>query len=417
MSSSKISTDESSETTPTQPSAKAQISFIVSLSGVFRGYLNGVSDILPISVSQVVEVGVKFISGLVLALVGVKMNFDLSCVSAMTVMGVSLGSFLSTIYLYTCIKKREKIFNIRQKNRCEGFDKEVLKRILVISFPIVLSSAIIGISNIIDLGIIMRRLSTIGYTEVEANALYGNYTTLVMPMLNFITALVSPISVAALPMISGAFYLKQRDLLVKNSKFLIGVTSFICIPISFIFLMFSEEILTLLFNDNSALIASPLLKLLTPSMIFLPLLTLINTILEATENAKLPIISMSIAAVLKFLVSYFMIGNEKIGILGAPIGTSVSYGTALIVSVVLLFAKTKIDISFLSGVFKPLLTSFISVFTARCLYISIPEKEKNIAFLFVSFAVGMLFYILLSFLFGIFSEKSIKELSKLPKKS
>ena len=387
---------------------------IVTVAGVFRGYLNGISDIIPISISQVLEVIIKFIFGLIFALVGAKYRFDLSVISALTVLGVTIGSHISTLYLMVCVKNRISVNNAEQKVKIT-FNKDVIKRIVIIALPLTFSSAIMGISNIFDLGLIMQRLVSIGYTEVEANSLYGNYTTLVIPLLNLVIALISPISVAALPMIAGAHYLNDKDLLIENSKTLIEFTAFISIPIAFGFFAFSKEILLLLFKDNSALIAAPLLMLLVPSMIFLPLLTISNTILEANEQIHLPLISMSVAAIVKFFVSFYLIGDSEFGISGAPLGTSISYGIGFLVSLILLLRKTNIRLHVFSALYKPVLISFISVFGAKLLYIWMLRGINSMLSFIISVFLSVIIYLIISYFMGAFSFKKIKKLSKLPK--
>jgi magnesium-transporting ATPase (P-type) len=77
--------------------------------------------------------------------------------------------------------------------------KTTLKRVISVAIPITLSSSILSITNIIDLGIIMQGLKFIGYSESQATSIYGNYSTLSVPMLNLVIAVLSPISVALLP--------------------------------------------------------------------------------------------------------------------------------------------------------------------------------------------------------------------------
>lgn len=390
---------------------------IVSISGVLRGYLNGISQIVPISVSQVIEVIVKLGAGLVFALIGIRLGCDIYIISAMTVCGVTLGSLLSTLYLYIYVKKSEARIKTRQKTILEKNDNNIIKKIIRLALPLTISSSIMGISNIFDLTMIMKRLSFIGYSEFEANSLYGNYTTLVIPMLNLVVALISPITVAALPMISGAHYLKDKHMLDSNSKGLIDITAFIAIPIGFGFLFYSEEILSLLFNDSSAKIAAPLLILIVPSMIFLPLLTVTNTILEAMECTKAPLIASSIAAIIKFSVSYYLIGDHEFGISGAPLGTSISYGIAWVISVIILLKKTNISISVLKGLVKPLLFSFISLYISKAIYTVSADSINNVIAFSISVLIAVVVYLILSLTFGVISIQKIKSMSILTKTS
>ena len=70
--------------------------------------------------------------------------------------------------------------------------KSILKRLFSISIPITLSSLVMSLGNMIDLGMIMRRLRSTGYSEEEAAEIFGNYTTLAVPMYNFVISLIVP---------------------------------------------------------------------------------------------------------------------------------------------------------------------------------------------------------------------------------
>lgn len=387
---------------------------MVSASGVLRGYFNGVCLLVPISVSQVLEGVIKFVFGLCFALLGVRLKLDIEIIAGLTILGVTLASFVCALYLIIKVNSKEKGENTEQKYITSAVSS-YLKRILIIAAPLTLSSAIMGISNIIDLGIIMKRLISIGYSDTEAAALYGNYTTLVLPMLNLVTAMITPITVAALPMLTRAHCLEKKDELCHQSKFLIDITAFISMPMGIAFLFYSEEILRLLFNDESAFIAAPLLVLLAPSMIFIPLITMVNTTLEATGHTKAPLISMSCGALAKFILSYTLMGNSNFGISGAPLGTTVSYGISLLISITLMLKYTGIKPVAFASLYKPFCLSFLSVYSSKMLYNLACSGVFSLFCLIVFGIFAVAEYVLLSSICGTFHIKNLKNLSKSPK--
>ncbi len=387
----------------------------VCISGVLRGYLNGICALVPISVSQVLEGVIKFVFGMLFALLGVRCDLPLQMIAGLAILGVTLASMVSAIYLLIDVKMREKGENTRQNIELRQ-KRSYIKRVLAIAAPLTLSSAVMGFSNLIDLGIIMKRLSDIGYTETQATALYGNYTTLVVPMLNLVVALISPVTVAALPMLTGAFCLGEGDVLREKVKGLIDVTAFLAMPMCLAFIFFSEEILILLFNDESASVAAPLLILIAPSMIFIPMLTMVNTTLEAGGHTKAPLIAMSLGAAVKLLSSYLLMGNSDFGISGAPLGSTLSYAISFIAAVVLMINYTGIKPRVFASLYKPFVLSFVSVALSKFLYVHAAEGVFSPVLLFVFACVAIILYLTLSAFCGIFSRNSLKMLSKSPKK-
>ncbi len=328
----------------------------VSVAGVAKGHLNGNSRLLPLAVSQLIEGGAKFFLGILFALLGERQGFSLQMISAFTVLGITLGSAASALYLLARSKKvaREKAYKIPEKTHC-------IKRILKISFPLTLGAAVMSLSNMVDLTMIMRQLRIAGYSEAEASALYGNYTTLAVPMFNLVVSLVSPFFIAAVPILSRAHVNGDRLTFEDELNFTLKKAFFIAVPSVFVFTVYSKELLSLIFVSSAAQIGAPLLTVLAPSLIFLTGQTLVNTALEAKGYYRAPIISMLIGNIPKILISYFLISNEAYGISGAPIGTLASYATGFFISVIMLYVKTDVHVAFFCEFLRPMLCSLAAI--------------------------------------------------------
>jgi stage V sporulation protein B len=278
--------------------------------------------------------------------------------------------------------------------------KAILYRLFLIAAPLTFTAAISGITSVIDLSLIMNRLIGAGLSEERAGSLFGNYTTLVVPMLNLTMALIAPITVAALPNIAALHSTGQNNKLKKNASDYIKITSFVAFPLFFGFLLFSKEILCLLFNDNSATIAYSSLSFISPSILFLPIITMINTVLEGTGHRKAPLIIMSLASVVKLVISYVLLGDKRYLILGAPIGTTVSYTVAFILCVGLLKLYCNIGFDYLFFILRTGIISLLSVSLGKYIYEQITfdifSPVKFIICVLISivayFSISILFY-------------------------
>jgi len=312
--------------------------FFVTISGVARGFLNGCLRFLPIAVSSVIEAVSKLVLGLGFGYLGAILGYSLPMIASFSVLGITLGSFFSLLYLYIMAKKSEKGHILEQRTFVNKI--EILKGIVKIAVPITLSSSVLSISNLFDLTLIMNGLKQVNVSEEIASALYGNYTTLVIPMLNLVSSVLAPVSVAILPKLVSSYANKNRrefTNLYENS-FLLTLCA--GIPCTIIFALYSFDILDVLFMSYSSYIASDLLIAISPSMIFLPLLTLQNTALESKGKIKHSVFSMCIGCVLKILISFILI--TKIGIIAAPIGTTLSYILSFVISSIFLNEKIKV---------------------------------------------------------------------------
>jgi stage V sporulation protein B len=150
---------------------------------------------------------------------------------------------------------------------------------------------------------------------------------------------------------------------------LFRVTLLIAFPCAFGLSVFARPILRLLFRADMADSAAPYLSLLALAVVFLSLLTVSNTVLQASQNAGKATVSMLIGAAVKFASNYFLIGFPAVGSFGVPLGTLLCYLTATLSN--LLFAFRRVSISLpLGRVFlRPFAASLLSVGAASGLYL------------------------------------------------
>ena len=383
----------------------------VSLSGVIRGYLSANSRLGDIAVSQIIEGVGKLGLGLLLAMIGVRLRLPLSSLSALTVLGVSFGAIFGFVYLFICLKLQNNGQKAGQSIKF-SVTKKIAFRILSISIPITVSAAIMSITNLVDLGLVMRGLVNIGYSENVANILYGNYTTLAVPMLNLAMAVISPISIAFLPIFTKCYITSDNEGKNRAERNSLELVSLLSAPITLGLIIYSKEILLLLFPNSEISIGSTLLCLIAPSILFSSILLIINTVLEGYGRVKAPLISMLVGGFVKIICGYCLIVYTDMGILGAPIGTVLSYASALITSIIIYSVCFKKHIPIFESSIIPYLNAFISVSLSRYAFLRLilPCGEKGA--LIIAIVLAALIYLAISALFGLFSAKKITELAK-----
>ena len=389
---------------------------MLALSGVIRGQLSANMKLLDISVSQVIEGLSKLCLGLVFAMLGHRLDLPVEILSALTILGVTFGSFFGLLYLFICSKIKIKKENIGQIIEKQG-NRKIARRILSISIPITISAAIMSVTNIIDLGLIMRSLEKIGYEENLAASLYGNYTTLAVPMFNLAISVISPISVAFLPIFTRQCISSHLSALKRTERSAIELTSVIASPMMIGMLFFAEEILALLFPMSEIKVGARLLCLIAPAILFSSLLLVVNTLLEAKGRVRAPLLSMLIGSIAKIVVSIFLITRTELQILGAPIGTVVSYAVALIVSIIYYGIVFGSHIPLFSASFMPYLNGFVAVFASRIVFDKLSTHISQNLSLLISITLAALIYLIISAATGILAPKRIREMAKYTKLS
>lgn len=388
--------------------------FFTCITGVIRGYFNGTLKFAPIAISESVSGTGRLAFGLLLAFMAYRLNYSSEIISAFTILGTTIGSFAGFIYLLIYKKTKETREKTRQ-NRIIGFSsKEFSRRIFKLSIPIALTSAVGSISSVIDLTLIMRRLQSIGFSEFQTAVIYGNYTTLAIPMLNLIGTLVFPLSSVLLPFVSKVGTSAKSSIISERISFVIQILFFFVIPSTVLFSFKAREILMLLFEDSSAVMAAPLLVMLAPAMILMSLESILNTTLEGLGETKIPLVSLIIGALVKGVLTFLLIGNEKFEMLGAPVSTSISYLVSFLISLFYVKFVKKIEISFLPHAIKALISS-LSALSFTWLISHEFLGENALSYLTQLFCFGFFYVILtailnLKYLKGHFFSKTTKSL-------
>ncbi len=382
----------------------------VSLGGVYRGYLGAHGNFSASAVSSVLEGGAKLFLGLGFVFLGEYFSLPLPWISALSVLGITVGTMISTLYLRANIEKTD----LKARQKSDFDNKEVIKEILQIALPITLGSLATGASALIDLSTIMRRLEAGGLTAEQATAAYGNYTTLAVPMLQLSASLLSSFAVVLLPRLAASHSAGDREVFRSDVHFGAQASAFVSLPLALILFFFPAQILELLFPKESARLAAPQLRILSVGIIFLSLLFIVNTALEACQRVNLQMLSMLLGVIAKIFVSVLFPENPKIGIAVAPIGTVISYIVSLTFS---FFFYGKIDspLHLCKAYLLPLLNATgaslfaILVFKWMDFVSFLPAKTVITLILFALFYVGS------SVFTGVFRINIPKKMSKQPK--
>ncbi len=376
--------------------------FICSASAV-RGYCQGFENMAPTAVSQLIEALSKLGLGILFAHLAKEKGLSVYVTAAAAVLGVSVGTLLSAAYLAFAKRRTSRAARQLDYSGPES-EKGTLRELVSIALPITLGSALLGLTRIIDMTLIMRRLQDIGMSVLESNKIYGSYTTLALPVFSLIPALIAPVSMALVPQLAA--YIEHKNSAGQKSvvETSMRMTVLLALPASLGIIAFAQPMLELLFSSQAeaVAIAAPLLSLLGASVIFSCLITTSNAVLQSYRQAKLPIVSMLLGVLVKLAVSYVLIGIPQIGAMGAPIGSLACNLTVTLMNLYFMSKHAPCRLSPLRVFFAPLAASAVSVGAAFLLYKQL-EVKLNRAYILLGAAVllAILLYFVLCIAFKI----------------
>lgn len=297
---------------------------MVSILSVFRGYYQGKSNMAPTAASQVIEALGKLCIGLGLAYLGMQRGLDAPVVAALTVLGVTVGEVAAAAYMLARGLLRRERRRITVLSDAVRPAKQICRQLLMLSIPITISSAVMSVTDLIDVALISDRLQFIGMSQDMAASVYGVYTGMAVNFFNLPQTLVTALAISALPAIAGANASQNFSRVTKTMGTTFRLTLMITLPAGAGFLILAEPVLRLVYHADTAL-AGPLMQILGLAVPCVAIVAISNAILQAIGRADLPLISMFLGAVCKLLSDYTLLGNPDIHIAGAPISTTVCY--------------------------------------------------------------------------------------------
>ena len=95
-------------------------------------------------------------------------------------------------------------------------------------------------------------------------------------------------------------------------------------------------IIRLIFPELDASVAGPLLSTLGIASIFVCLMLVCNSVLQAHGFINLPVVIMALGGVVKIVTNYNLVAVPTIGISGAPVGNVLCFGLCMVLDLVVI---------------------------------------------------------------------------------
>lgn len=297
--------------------------FFVSVASAVRGYFQGNQNMIPTAISQVVEAVGKLALGVLLATWATRQGWAAERAAALAVLGLVAGSAISMLYLLLCGSFRGSVSSPISTDLSQDSTRSILKRLAALAIPVTLGAALSNLTRVVDMTLILRRLSDIGYDNAAATAAFGSYSTLAVPIYHLPSSLIAGVGVSLVPTLTSAVESGSRekqDSLVASAMRL-GL--FAALPCAFGLTVFSHPILSLLFAGETEAVdfTAPFLAMLGIAVPSACLLTVTTSVLQANKKASLPIFSMLAGTAVKAVSGYILMGIPTVAVMGAPIST------------------------------------------------------------------------------------------------
>ncbi|MBO6111453.1 MAG: polysaccharide biosynthesis protein [Lachnospiraceae bacterium] len=389
---------------------------VVAIMGVFRGYFQGMGTMVPTAVSQIIEqiinAAVSIIAAKSLFDYGKKAaallrNEDLAPAygAAGSTLGTSMGAFVALLFLviiFFMVSGRLRRQNMEDGTKYEESYTGVLKIILLTVFPVILSTAIYNINDILDNYIFNRIMTAKGLGEAKT-AIWGVYTGKAKLLLNVPIALSNSISASAVPALSACVAADNIRGARKRVSAAMRFTMILSIPCAVGLFVLAEPIIALLFHGDPYLAAN-LLRAGALMVIFYSVSTLTNGMLQGIGRMRVPVINAVISLILHVVVLVLLMLRTDLGIYAVIISSIVFSGTMCVLNGLGLKLTMNYRQELYTTFGVPLISSAVMgivIFIIEKLFLS---TIGNLLTVVISIALGFIIYCLL-----ILKLKGVKE--------
>jgi len=406
-----------------------------SLVAVFRGYFEGLQDMRPTAISEVIEQIAKVALGLLLAGLMFSRGLEYGVMGA--VLGISLGEVVSlfvVLIMYRHNLKKQKTATMQQ----EGFEKEVIvlqnglenktvislekkgfmKSLFKESLPITFGAIIIPLTLFIDSVLMINLLTGVGFSTTTSTRLFGLQAGVVASLVQLPIIISISLATALLPNIVAANTVKNNEEISKKSTFAIKLVWFFSFASFLGYILLAGDITHFLYAEgleNSLIdevqIVINLIYISAISIIYHSFLRIFISLLHAINKSPLVAKNLFIASVVKIVLTIVLVTMPTINIYGASLASTIGYAVGCIVClwsirkfIVLNFTKKEFVVApMLSGV---LLVGLV-LLTKFLLSLFLPQSITTL----VAILIGGLGYLIGIIILKGFHEKELESFS------
>ena len=392
---------------------------LVAISCAFKGYFQGLQNMTSTALSQIVEQIAKLGLGFLLAGLLIKKGVVYGTIGAL--LGVTLSEVFEVLFfvLYYSVfrakhKRYFKFFNIKEDEKLITV-KSIVSEIFKSSIPLTLSSIILPLSMVIDSFLIINILKSLQFDKVFATKLLGLNSGVVNTLVGLPSTLSVAICMTIVPFITFALSKKDFAAISEKTALSIKLSIIISVPCIFAFAIFSPHIIRILYSHSFESnyefnVASSLLCVSSINILYLAILQISTSLLQAINKSYIPVISLSVSLVLKVVFEVLLIRIPYINIAGAIVSNTVCYFISSAINIYFFKKYIPLKFSFYQTVICPVMSSICMVGVVLSSIIILGTFLSYLASILLSFLLGIVLYLGLIILFKAFNEQEQRAL-------
>lgn len=360
--------------------ALAPTIIIATSLGVFRGYFQGRGDMMPTASSQIIEQVFNVIFSVVLAAYFMKItNKNLVWGATGSALGTGIGAIAGLvvlIILFIMKHKEARAELIQSRTYNYQSNRAILKQILSMMVPVIISASIFSVMTSIDQSMISNILpkniehlrnqnlldvvpvtdAAIYSTQSITNQLSGQLSFQYMTFMNIPVSLILQLGLASVPAIAAGMAEGQVKDVRRKTKMIFKVGMLIAAPSAIGFMFFARPILVLVVGDESG---AEILAAGAIAILAIAVAQLSAGILQGMSRQNIPTVNAVISCIIKVIVNMVALSFPRLNIYGFIHSTTICYVIYATLNMRYLQRCLKLKMNWKKILLKPMLCAFI----------------------------------------------------------
>lgn len=336
--------------------------FVIPMAAALRGYFQGLQDMVPTAVSQVIEQAVRVTVMICFLFYLTNMNASESLLAGAAMGGSAAGGLAALIvmllYLISHKRNRRTINEIpssllQTKEKRNTYKKQqsrwnLCRDIFIYAIPICFAALAMPLISLVDTFTMPRMLTQGGMDEIESMLHMGIYNRGI-PLVQLVTMFATSLSVLFIPAMAELKFNKDGLGIQRGSTLTLRWFWLLGLAATVGLVILAEPINIMLYQNE---LGSDTMRWIAATAAPATMMTVSAALLQGLGSVKAPALHLMAAAVLKTGLNIWLV--PELGINGAAVAAITAYTLAAVLNIILLLKLTGIRLQMASAGLKPL---------------------------------------------------------------
>jgi len=367
---------------------------IVSVCSAFRGFFQGLQEMIPPALTQCIEQIVRI--SLALYLINKLQPYGIKMIAVGLSISMIVGELIGLIIIYLLYRFKQKKIKQRAASIPTVLNiptRKVIAELFAFGFPTTLTRLISSLVLTFEASLIPLTLQKSGFTINQAASIYGQFSGVSISLLTIPTVLTFSLAISLVPAISEAEAQGKFAALQFRSTEALRLTYLLGLPVMIILILKATSLCSLLFNLPEA---GTTVRYLALGALFLYLAQTSNGILQGLGLVRKIFINTVFGAIIKVVGIINLVAIPELNINGAAVAFVLSYFVVCLLNLLVLFNNTGFHLNF-KQIILPLIASFsMGVFIILGTSYLTKYFTDNFVTIISIIAGGLLYFLLIS---------------------